>query len=160
MPDKAEVLLINPPSGIFCGLGPNVAPIGVFSRAACLGTHGFQAAVLNANFLPDGQTSGSAWAGSGRPRPEGYYYAQDQANPVWEQVLDFIEAVEPKLIGFSCHDLAVGGIKLLAKSLKERDPGRLVAVGGPTPSGAADIFGDCPHVDFLLAGEGLSLVHT
>lgn len=162
-PDPADILLINPPSGLFYGLGPNFAPIGLFSLAAVLREGGFSVTVLNANYFPDYQTAVPAWAGSGWRRPDEYYYADDGDNPVWERVLAFIDRVDPKLVGFSCHDLAVGGVKRLARILKERSPARVVAVGGPTPAGAPDIFQDCaslspkaagPTVDYLLTGEG------
>ncbi|MDR1922575.1 MAG: B12-binding domain-containing radical SAM protein [Candidatus Adiutrix sp.] len=153
-PDKADVLLINPPSGLFYGLGPNFAPIGLFSLAAFLRAHGFAVTVLNANYYPDYQSAAHSWSGYGRRRADDYYYAEDGDNPVWAQTLAFIELTDPKLVGFSCHDLAVGGIKRLASALKAEGLRPLTAVGGPTPSGAPDIFDDCPAVDYLLAGEG------
>jgi radical SAM superfamily enzyme YgiQ (UPF0313 family) len=153
-PDKADVLLINPPSGLFYGLGPNFAPIGLFSLAAFLRDGGFSVTVLNANYYPGYQEAAHAWSGYGRRRADGYYYAEDADNPVWAQVISFIELAEPKLVGFSCHDLAVGGIKRLASAIKANGPTPLVAVGGPTPTGAPDIFDDCLAIDYLLAGEG------
>lgn len=153
-PDQADILLINPPSGLFYGLGPNFAPIGLFSLSALLRANGFSATVLNANYYPDYQSGSHSWSGYGRRRADDYYYAEDDDNPVWGQVLAFIDQVDPKLVGFSCHDLAVGGIKRLAAAIKNASPGRLVAVGGPTPSGAPDIFDGCPDIDYLLAGEG------
>jgi radical SAM superfamily enzyme YgiQ (UPF0313 family) len=153
-PDQADILLINPPSGLFYGLGPNFAPIGLFSLSAVLRSKGFSATVLNANYYPDYQSGAHSWSGYGHRRADDYYYAEDDDNPVWGQVLSFIDQADPKLVGFSCHDLAVGGIKRLAASLKRASTSRLVAVGGPTPSGAPDIFDACPDIDYLLAGEG------
>lgn len=153
-PDHADILLINPPSGLFYGLGPNFAPIGLFSLSAVLQANGFSSVALNANYYPDYQSGAHSWSGYGRRRADDYYYAEDDDNPVWGQVLAFIDQVDPKLVGFSCHDLAVGGIKRLAAAIKNASPSRLVAVGGPTPSGAPDIFDGCPDIDYLLAGEG------
>lgn len=152
--DQADILLINPPSGLFYGLGPNFAPIGLFSLSAILRAEGLRVTVLNANYYPDYQSSAHSWSGYGRRRADDYYYAEDDDNPVWAQVLAFIDQVDPKLVGFSCHDLSVGGIKRLASAIKRSTPSRLVAVGGPTPSCASDIFDNCPSIDYLLAGEG------
>ena len=154
LPEKSDILLINPPSGLFYGLGPNFAPIGLFSLSAVLRADGFSATVLNANYYPDYQSGAHSWSGFGRRRADDYYYAEDGDNPVWGQVLAFIDQVDPKLVGFSCHDLAVGGIKRLAAAIRSASPSRLIAVGGATPSGAPDIFDGCPDVDYLLAGEG------
>ncbi len=154
IPKNIDVLLINPPSGLFYGLGPNFAPMGLFYLAAVLRRQGFSVAVLNANYFPDYQTCRQDWCGGGQPRPKNYYYAEDFDNPVWEQVLHFVETVSPRLVGFSCHDLSVGGIKLLAGELKKRLPELQLATGGATPTGAPDIFSDCPALDYLLVGEG------
>lgn len=154
IPSKVDILLINPPSGVFYGLGPNFAPMGLFSLAAVLRPKGFAVAVLNANYFPQYQSQPAPGASSGSRRPDDYYYAEDHDNPIWEAVLNFIQRCSPHLVGFSAHDLAVGGIKKLAAIIKERWPQRLVAVGGPTATCAPEIFDDSPAVDYLLSGEG------
>ncbi|MDL2226906.1 B12-binding domain-containing radical SAM protein [Deltaproteobacteria bacterium OttesenSCG-928-M10] len=153
-PPQADILLVNPPSGIFYGLGPNFAPMGLFSLAAVLREQGFSVSILNANYFPDYHAAAPPGGDFGLRRPDGYYYAEDDNNPIWPAVLDFIHRTDPKLLGFSVHDLAVGGVKKLAKAIKDRNPDRLLAVGGATATCAPDIFADTPAVDFLLAGEG------
>lgn len=153
-PPPAEVLLINPPSGVFYGLGPNFAPMGLFSLAAVLREQGFSVSILNANYFPDYQTAAPPGGDFGLRRPDDYYYAEDETNPVWEAVLDFIERTDPRLVGFSVHDLAVGGVKKLAFAIKNRNPARLVAVGGAAVTCAPEIFSNATSIDYLLSGEG------
>lgn len=66
-----------------------------------------------------------------------------------------ILAEKPEVVGFTTYDSNYQLCQLIAKALKETDPGLIILFGGPTPSVQADIIlKNNPFVDICVKNEG------
>ncbi len=65
------------------------------------------------------------------------------------------EAADADIVALSCYIWNIDTVLTLASSIKERDPSRIVVLGGPEVSSRAEqILNEYGFVDYVLSGEG------
>lgn len=85
--------------------------------------------------------------------------------PSLREVIDWIRAHDPRILGIKCYDTNYYYAKLIAEAAKQASRGLLVVFGGPSATFSSDfIMGDCSAVDACVIHEGeqtcLELVQT
>jgi len=153
---KKRILLMQPPFYRLYSESHQFAryplSLGYLAGAVRSGT-GWCAMVYNADFCRKAATLGVSYlAGKGF-----YNYLRnlkDLSGRVWSEIRDTVKDYAPAVVGISANSQNFASACLVARIVKEIDPGIVVIVGGPHPSMAGASVLDCRDIDISVKGEG------
>ncbi|MBN2407707.1 MAG: B12-binding domain-containing radical SAM protein [Elusimicrobia bacterium] len=71
------------------------------------------------------------------------------------ELADSILTLSPRAVGFTVYDTDYCFARIMSRTLKEADPGLIIAAGGPAATFADDlIMKDTEDIDYCIRGEG------
>jgi radical SAM superfamily enzyme YgiQ (UPF0313 family) len=134
-------------------------PLGIGTIAATLRAAGIEAHI----YYPENDPPGApppiidkASVFENRKAAHRRYLAAlaDPGLPVWRELLQVLERLDPDVVGVSVLSSEVGSALMVSRLAKEQRPDRLVVWGGVHPSFLPDECLSYPEVDVVVRGEG------
>lgn len=148
-----RVVLVDPPFYRFIGFFNRYFPIGVVTVGTALKEAGHDVVVYDAD-CNDNPTSLDYQRLIEHYQVYLQSFTQDD-HPVWQEVRQTLRRTNPDLVGLSIWTTYAASTFRIAQISKELYPERPVMMGGPHATVKADeIFRICPHVDYVIRGEG------
>lgn len=149
------VFVMVPEWGIF--FPPyNIARLSAITRAAGYETHTFDINIAAHNRFKDSEEIGyNPWDGSREFHWTGDWYHKElhhHMEPLFQQYVDSIVAINPTVIGFSLYYTNEQAAKWMAAEFKRRLPNTKIIVGGPQTN--KSYFEPVDEFDHIFQGEG------
>ncbi len=148
-----KILLIDPPFYRFIGYYNRYFPLGLAYLAAVLRKEGHEVLIYDADCNVNPSKMDFTRLEDSYP----FYLKslKDNNHPIWQEMKKTIHNFKPDIVGISVWTTFAASAFKIASICKEYDRNIPVVMGGPHVSIKYDeVMNICPHVDFLVKGEG------
>jgi len=147
-----KILLIDPPFYRFIGYYNRYFPLGLSYIAAVLRDRGHEVLIYDADCNVSPSKMDFSRLEDSYPA---YLKALQEDHPIWQEVRQTIDNFKPQLIGISVWTTFAASAFKIAAVCKEYCQITPVVFGGPHVTiKSEEVMKICPHVDYLVIGEG------
>ncbi len=149
-----KILLIDPPFYRFIKYYNRFFPLGLAYLAAVLRDKGHEVLVYDADANVE-EADEMDFSVLENKYHEYIRNVNDLSHPIWNELRDVLNEVEPDLVGVSVFTTKIAAAFRIAEVVKSLNPDTPVVVGGPHPSVCPEeSLMLSPFVDFAVRGEG------
>jgi len=147
-----KILLINPPFYRLMNSHFNGLSLGLCYIAGVLKNAGFYVRIYNADYLNDTKYI------TQKEILENYEnyktILQNPENPIWQEIKSTLKDFKPDLVGITALTGTYKSAEIIAKIVKDFDPGIRLVIGGVHPTILPDEVINTDLFDLVVRGEG------
>lgn len=147
-----KILLINPPFYRLMNSHFNGLSLGLCYIAGVLKDAGFYVRIYNADYLNDTKyiTQKEILENYGNYKA----ILQNPDNPIWQEIKSTVQNFKPDLVGITALTGTYKSAEIIAKIVRDFDPGIRLVIGGVHPTILPDEVINSDLFDFVVRGEG------